>query len=46
MTEVRGALSDEHGALINVRAEFAAVREEIRTGDEETRRQMPSCMKK
>jgi hypothetical protein len=33
MTEVRGALSDGHGGLINVR-------DEIRTGDEETRRQM------
>ena len=40
MTEVRDALSDGHGGLINVRAEFAAVREDIRTGDEETRRQM------
>ena len=40
MTEVRGALSDGGGGLINVRAEFAAVREEIRAGDEETRRQM------
>ena len=40
MTEVRSALSDGHDGLINVRAEFAAVRDEIRTGDEETRRQM------
>jgi hypothetical protein len=40
MSEVRNAFSDGHGGLINVRAEFAAVRDEIRTGDEETRRLM------
>jgi predicted nucleic acid-binding Zn-ribbon protein len=40
MSEVRNAFSDGHGGVINVREEFAAIRQEIRTGDEETRRQM------
>ncbi len=40
MTEVRGAFSDGHGGVINVREEFAALRQEIRAGDEETRRLM------
>ena len=37
LTELRGDFTQFQG---EVRAEFAAVRDEIRTGDEETRRQM------
>jgi hypothetical protein len=40
VTELREALSDGRGGLIKVGAEFAAIRHEIRAGDEETRRQM------
>lgn len=40
VSELREALSDDRGGLIKVGAEFAAIRHEIRAGDEETRRQM------